>query len=676
MRTIRWSTWILAAAVGGAIGLRLAFFAISVTHVPPTGDEALFTLDARRILHGHFPLVLTGTPYQFPFEAYLKAPFHNLLPTNALGARTIPLILSLLTIGLGLLVLRRQGPLRDTWPGVALMLFPSAYLMTIQTAYCPPGYTSLLFLHAAVLYGLARRPRDGAWHPYYTAGLGLLAGFMTAVYSWGFPLLILSGLVVCPGAGLKKALKRIPCFIFCAAIGLAPFWLAKWLIPGSYQAVSGIRSWLKGFLAMLYSGLGSALPANLGGYIPVFPGKTTMLDTGPGMAVFVVALWLWLLGIAVGRPLRRRAASGPDRALAFAWAGVSILGLLAFSYYRTSDSALREYLLPVAWCFPFLAAYAYAGSGPWRRLVLGTCTMLLCAWNVAATVQLSGVWKERSFLPETLRLPDVRPAIDLLRQKRITRAYGSFWIAHPLTYLTDEQILCSQPFNERFPGWPLPYKKDVDAATEVAFVLKSYDRSVAYLTPEDLEADLAALGWRAQREDAGGLAVFTDFRRDPANDLEPLPQENWTVSSGDNTGEANRLADGQLSSDWHAGVPQQPGQWIQLEWRPPHRVGKMALSYARYPRERAKALNVLVRVDGAWQPAARAAAPHLSHATIQNGHPVYRQAASDILRWAPVLADGLRIEIQQPAEGRDWRIGEITLFAVPEATIGASGQTP
>jgi hypothetical protein len=37
--------------------------------------------------------------------------------------------------------------------------------------------------------------------------------------------------------------------------------------------------------------------------------------------------------------------------------------------------------------------------------------------------------------------------------------------------LSDERIICAQPVNERFPGWPIPYKDDVDQAERVALVL-------------------------------------------------------------------------------------------------------------------------------------------------------------------------------------------------------------
>ena len=50
---------------------------------------------------------------------------------------------------------------------------------------------------------------------------------------------------------------------------------------------------------------------------------------------------------------------------------------------------------------------------------------------------------------------DIQPVITYLKNTNVTHCYASFWIAYRITFETDEQIKCAQPYNERFPGWPV-----------------------------------------------------------------------------------------------------------------------------------------------------------------------------------------------------------------------------
>ena len=387
------------------------------------------------------------------------------------------------------------------------------------------------------------------------------------------------------------------------------------------------------------------------------------------MARFSVAFWLVILCAAAILRVRHLVRARPLALnVTDVLVGVSVLGLLAFSFYRGSDSAMREYLLPVAWCFPFLVGHVYAESGRKARIFIGSVAAVFAIWNIAAVGQVIRIWNDPQFVSVTLRMPDVRPAVRFLEEKKVTRAYGSFWIAYPVTYLTDEKVICSQPFNERFPGWPLPYKEEVDASPRVAFVLKSYGtRRVVYLTPESFEKDLAALGLAADRTEVGGLAVFMAFRRDPSDRLEKMPSSLWNVTCSRNSGDAERLRDGDRETAWRSGRSQEQGMWIQVEWPGKRKVGKLVCCYGASPFYRARSVKIRRRVGDDWQPVAMDMEPHLSGAVERNGHPVYGGDMADTIRFAPVLTDGLRIEIQEPADNRDWQIRDLALYAEPDA---------
>jgi hypothetical protein len=109
-----------------AIGLRLVFFDISLTHLPASADEAQGVLQAKSMTRGEIPLLFTGAPYQFPFEAYLHAPLVSLMPRNAFGARYVAFLTSLDAL-LAFLRTARHLSFIPSWPIPLLLLFPSAY---------------------------------------------------------------------------------------------------------------------------------------------------------------------------------------------------------------------------------------------------------------------------------------------------------------------------------------------------------------------------------------------------------------------------------------------------------------------------------------------------------------------------------------------------------------------
>ena len=66
-----------------ALAVRLLFFGISLKALPASADEAHGVLTAKNISRGELPLLITGSPYQFPIESYLLNPLVHFLPRNA-----------------------------------------------------------------------------------------------------------------------------------------------------------------------------------------------------------------------------------------------------------------------------------------------------------------------------------------------------------------------------------------------------------------------------------------------------------------------------------------------------------------------------------------------------------------------------------------------------------------
>ncbi len=72
---------------------------------------------------------------------------------------------------------------------------------------------------------------------------------------------------------------------------------------------------------------------------------------------------------------------------------------------------------------------------------------------------------------------DLQPVIDYMQDQEVTHCYASFWIAYRITFATNEDIICAQPYNERFHGWPLLFKDVVDKVKDTPVIMMESDRS-------------------------------------------------------------------------------------------------------------------------------------------------------------------------------------------------------
>lgn len=661
-----------AALILLAIGIRLVFFCVSVIHQPVTGDESLFWLHAKKILQGDCPLVVMSTPYQFPLESYLRAPVHHWLPRNAFGLRIIPFLLGLSQVVVSLLILRRIAPLRTVWPASLLVLFPSSYFLMIQSAYPPPGYAPMMLLHALVVLV--------AFAPAVLAGenvllillAGFLAGLLCSTHAMGLPLLVMVGLVVATSGGWRLIGRRFPLFSLGAVVGLLPLVIAKCDIGGAYTGVSHLRSVNEACNALWSHALTHALPLSLGFRSCLFPDKTdfTLL---PGATPVLMGLWfVVLMSVWAGRVKHLAVSARRDGRwsldLPDVFVGVSVLCLVGFAFFERTCPLSASYLLPVVWSFPFLVAFSCLAAGRILRRVIACAAVLLAVWNLAVSSHLMKAWAEEGISSRYANARDVHPAIDYLKQKGIAHCYASYSTAYRIDFETDEQVVCSQAYNERFSHWPLPYVADVDAATNVAFVLlpKGEDISGRF-EAEKLEYDMAAFGITAESRTCGAYVVYTDFKRDRVPVHETVPSVSLKFSSSHASGRLYRLRDSDRQSMWHAGRMQETGMFVQVELPESMLVDRISLAYGWHPFDRAESLTVSCRTAGAWQPVPAQSRLLSPFVVFRNGHPAFREERGEVLRFNPVMTDGIRLAIDKPNPRRDWSIRELDIFCAVRA---------
>ena len=662
------------------IGLRLTFFAVSVSHLPASADESITVLQAKGIvengnaisfqakqyprgIRGRFPLLFMAEPYMFPIESYAAAPFVKWLPRNALGARIIPFAMGILTAFCSVMILLRRLGRSTTWTGLLLILFPSAYFLMLQSAYGLPGYSSLMLLCALVVL-IAVIHDDAPSHPVLLAlAAGLLGGLACSGLFMALPVVIMAGLMIGLGRNWRTALHSMPAFVIGFLAGMIPYLVAKKAYPGAFGAVSGVFPKADIARRLLSPTLDAVLPAVVGFRTTIFPDNKDTITAVAGLDLSFTIVWSTIMIVATAvclirffaRLIRNR---WPSVTPMDVFVGVSWMGLILFAASRRSHSTTFRYLLLLAWSFPFIVAFLYAESRRVFRVVLGLLAVSLALLNTATAARLiMRVWRQDGFADRVVQ-SDLKPAIDYLRERGIDRCYATYQNAYRIDFETDESILCSQPYNERFYGWPLPYKEAVLSSTNVAYVLTAGYR----LLPDQFEKDMATMGITFEKASRGPFSIYSDFREQNPVDDDPIPGAKLKVSVPSNPEGAPALTDGDYATRWSSRKPQQKGMAIEIALPQPTRLTKIALYYNFYYQDRALSLTILVRAHGTWRIVRENIACDMDPCEFINGHPDWGNQLQSI-RLPGDKTDGLRIEIDQPASGRDWTIGEIRLLA-------------
>ena len=651
--------WIITAGVVLlAVVWRATLFGVSVRTVPAFDDECKIALQAKQIAHGAHPLLILASPYVFPVEAYLMAPFIHFLPRNAFGARIMALGFGLLTLIVSLLILKRWGSWKDTWPGIALVLFPSVYLLTLQIGCAMPGYPTLLLLGACTIW-LA------LWHSEASRGLWLLAflsgfcaGLAASETMLSLPFLLMSGLMIAVARNWSTALLSAPAYAAGTLVGLLPHFLARHRYTGAFEAVSQSVSGHTALHKILSPTLDRTLPAAFGWRAPIFPDTPDSIPWLAGCDLYIGLAILALLAILtlinLWSFLRRwHEERWPRVDVGLVFSGIAWINFVLFVFSLRSNSHSYRYLVPLVWSFPFLLTDIYRRSRLCGRWALGAVTVLFLLVNFTATPKALKCWSAPGF-SDTLKSYDLKPAFRYLEQRGINRCYSAYTDAYRITYGSDGRIICCQPFNERFRGWPVPFKEMVDAATNAAFVLSdSY-----HFQPSDFEKDLAAMHIVFRKTPCGHFDVYTDFGSPFPPSGTRIPPESIRITTSEYPQGAKALHDGDYVNRWRSHKTQEKGMWIEISLPSKRTVSELVLYYNGYRSDRARAMRLLVWNGQIWTPVKEHISNQLDVFDFINNHPVY-QDTKQTIRLSSVTTDRLRLEIEEAEPNHDWAIGEI-----------------
>jgi hypothetical protein len=653
--------WVLTALLTSAVALRLAFFAVSTTHLPPVDDEAHAMLLARQIREDWIiPLRVPGQPYEFPVESFLLAPIVTFLPSTAFGARLPFLVLGLLLLLGQLALYRRLAPLPAAWPGLLLVLFPSAAALTFQAAVAWPQYAALAAFTWLLLFLVVRLDAaPGRLLPCALAGF--LSGLALSSHMLALSVVAAASLAICLSDGWRNAARSTLGYGVGVGLGLLPYVLATAAVGNSGDTVLGTRPAAEALSRWWMPTLSESVPGAMGIDLPPMTDFHQPQRLVPGLAsvfggLFLVILLVATAASAVRFAQRLRRTEWPTLTIHDVLVGAIWLCLILFTLSTRATSHSYRYLLPIVWLFPFLLGDLHARSRKAVRATLAAFALLLVGYNLVAAGLLMHQWTQPAFAATHADTPPLDAALRVLAQRGWRHCYAPFWLAHRIIFESRQQITCSQPYNERFVREPLPHKARVDAAPDVPYVL--FDGASIRFTRSRFEQDLRTMGVSYELLLAGRFFIYHNFSYPRAASEWPLPQAAFDVTTSHNPFDAPRLRDGQLATWWNSNRMQEAGMWLELGFRRAETLSGVEVDYGQYPHDRATALRVLVHEPTGWRVVVARVPGRLDPFTFANGRPIYGGQLQTI-RFSPVRVDALRIEIETPTPGRHWQVSEI-----------------
>ncbi|HDZ79045.1 MAG TPA: hypothetical protein ENH39_07045, partial [Gammaproteobacteria bacterium] len=449
-----------------ALGLRAFFIWISITHLPVTGDEALTVLISKQVIRGEWPLLISGTPYLFPIEGYLMAPLVEWMPRNVVGARYLTLSLGLLSLVGFFFLVKKVLPRDSQWPAFLLVLFPSAYLLIIQSGYVPPNYATSILLAWATSSLLAVSFTSSRPYLLYLV-IGVIGGIAFGVHMLAISYIFPAFILILLGRNFIDAAKGAGSFLLGMLIGLVPFILSIVLYPHAQEAVSKTRPVLEVIRRLWDPALSQTLPGAMGINPVLFPDFTAHLGQLPILRnVFAVAYSLLILVVFFHRLVQfvRHVKQGrwPYLDIQDYFLASSLIAIVLFAFSERATAESYRYLVVPVIFFPFLFGYAFSISGRKLRYAMGSVAVGLGLFNFVTSIEVIRSWRTPQFAGEIAKTPEIIPLIEELKKKGIDRCYASFWLGYRIIFRTDEEIICAPPYNERFLGWPIPYKDRVD----------------------------------------------------------------------------------------------------------------------------------------------------------------------------------------------------------------------
>ena len=650
---------VLAAGLGFGVALRL--YVAAAAEGKSFSDNAVVALMAMHALRGKLYAFYWGQSYMGSLEAVVVAPFFALFGVGdlALSAGLLPWYLAY-AAALYAIVRRIGGELAGALALVFCALAPSDVQFFEVTAR--GGYPATISFGTILLWlslRFAYDPLTSRWRTVHVTAIGVVAGlaFWT---NW----LILPYFVVCapllllrdPGLPLRPAaafalgafvLGSAPLWVFNVRHGFPTFALVgvpdapsagtslRWAFELGIPNVLGVRD-LHGAWAFGPAGAFVAAAAVAASLLSIHRLGPSWLAIGRGrLADSDPTVFLWLLAIAT----------------------VAI-------YVSTLPSRFQigRYLLPLTTSGTALLALGGASLHD-RRPAIGVGVIAcLAAFYGAGTVKLAHDFRS---MTERYTAGPVDKLVPELEAAGIRFGYASYADAAIATYIAAERVVLAD-YEERY------YPLDEVAFRDPALV-------IADGTPP-ARRSLEAVNARFRERTIRGYRIYWPIGYDGIA-RRPLDRRDWQISASLAPEDASSMVDGDLWSAWSVdprGAP--PVVTIDLGREQP--VSGVQLTLDRSKRDGFVRLRVEASTTtGEWHVVKEAGWDFPVYFRPDGRLSILPDNVQTVL-FAPEPARRLRLTLLEANSGRNWTIGELSVFGVDEEGAGfvapafADPQTP
>ncbi len=507
-----------------AVAIGLKIWLLIVGAVPFNADEAVVGLMARHILAGRWPTFFYGQAYMGSLDATLVAGVFALLGPSVTGIRLVQIALYLGTVLTTMMLARRVSGSQGAALATGLLMAVPTLNVTLYTTASLGGYgEALLIGNLLFLLALRIAEDEGAqawpWELWgLLAGLGFWAFGLTLIY------IIPTGLLLAGRAWQRRVEGRIPRNLALAAaaalVGGAP-----WLIWAWGRGVGPLMAELLGS-AIAGATPGEPLRAVFSHIINLLLfGITVTFGLRPPWAVrplaavlLPLAVLFWLAALAGMRSWLPR--SGQARVAWRLMLGMVATLLIGFVLTPFGADPSGRYFLPL-WIplavvgGAFVADLGRRGRRPLALAgLLGILLFHLWGTVEAARRQPPGIttqfdpvtWIDHSY-DEAL--------VSFLQEQGETRGYTNYWVAYPLAFLSDEELIYAPrlPYHLDFRYTArddryAPYDRLVEESDKVAYITTNHPQ-----LDEALRRTFRALGisWKETR--IGNYRVFYGLSR-------------------------------------------------------------------------------------------------------------------------------------------------------------------
>jgi hypothetical protein len=478
------------------------------------------------------------------------------------------------------------------------------------------------------------------------------------------PFMVAVGLYVCLGTNWRTAWRNTLWFAPALFVGLLPYLVAKWCIPGAHAAVTRQHDLAAAWSRLWSPAIKWTLNTGMGIRTTVFPdGAAIDYDfLSPslfgGIWAAIIALVILLRAVSfVQRTIRNR---WPSLEVIDLFAGIAVIALASFVFGKRADSKSYRYLLPLVWSFPFLIAYIHRVTPKVLRFIPATFIILLAGWNVAASSMIMRHWQAPDFAVEEAAAANLLPVLDKLQSAGIHHCVASYGTSYRINYQSGGAIMAGQPMNERFPGWPTPYKAEVDAASPVAYVLTD---TVRFLKPSVFDRHLRTMEITSDREEIGNYVVYTNFKETtPRSDERPVEPSGMTLDASHNPDDVGKLVDGDTYNRWSTQAYQEEDMWVRITLAKPTSLSRLRVGYGNYFHDHAPEMAIVITTPSGETETINGITGQLDKFAFENGRPVYGGPARQTLMLPEVEVSAVALHITRPHTGRAWTLCELELF--------------